>query len=671
MIVAAEKGERGAAKGVLLADSMGMGKTVQVIAAFETHRTDRTNLFVLPISLFDNWQEELTKFLKPCPKILLYGGTQFLEDFDSYDIVFVSYSRLRKEYITIERYWKDMNWVKFNGYPMPAYRTVGKKNPKKRPIDFTIPRFPLLRYKWGRIIFEEAQQLRNYKTATLRACATLKGLFRILLTETPLSNEYGDIHSILRVLRVAPFDDLEWFKSHFLRKRSKKSNQMAYGQRVRENEIPPLDVTRNAFLFLALQTESIRRTRDGYFNGIPLSQGLPKLREFDVTLDLDDGKRYGQIFQYAMQDIPRGCNLDQSQMYFRVDQFFAFVYDPHQPLALDGSAFMRHPDNFHPRTERETQLITKKQWSNKLRDAIKNDLEAGYITEDDIRTAEPDHDQLLANISMGRLAGAHWAVPGAKYGMKVPIVIQGRDIEIGTLDELDGIPERRFEEARTVFKRWLRAAYGDRWRSTKMDWIVKKVRAELNANGYNRFVITCDSVAVLDVVEAALEFHGIEVLCFDGTMKPQERTTAQLKFQARVSGTPRVLLLTSASGGADLNLTAANRMIIVIPEWSKAAEDLIKSRLWREGQEREVEIYHLLCSYSMDLRVMEKQIAKQTKGFGLLDLYTLDPNTLSAGDRQLVERTREKMKEMMTWTKNEFKKEVSSFLFQTFPGNCE
>ena len=204
-----------------------------------------------------------------------------------------------------------------------------------------------------------------------------------------------------------------------------------------------------------------------------------------------------------------------------------------------------------------------------------------------------------------------------------------------------------------------------------MDWIVKKVRAELNANGYNRFVITCDSVAVLDVVEAALEFHGIEVLCFDGTMKPQERTTAQLKFQARVSGTPRVLLLTSASGGADLNLTAANRMIIVIPEWSKAAEDLIKSRLWREGQEREVEIYHLLCSYSMDLRVMEKQIAKQTKGFGLLDLYTLDPNTLSAGDRQLVERTREKMKEMMTWTKNEFKKEVSSFLFQTFPGNCE
>ena len=99
MIVAAEKGQRGAAKGVLLADSMGMGKTVQVIAAFETHQTDRTNLFVLPASLFDNWLEELTKFLKPNPKILIYDGTQVVDDFNSYDIVFVTYNRLRNEYI--------------------------------------------------------------------------------------------------------------------------------------------------------------------------------------------------------------------------------------------------------------------------------------------------------------------------------------------------------------------------------------------------------------------------------------------------------------------------------------------------------------------------------------------------------------------------------------------
>ena len=128
---------------------------------------------------------------------------------------------------------------------------------------------------------------------------------------------------------------------------------MAYGQRVRDSEYPPLDVTRNAFLFLALQAESIRRTRGGSFNGIPLSQCLPKLHEFDVTLDLDDGQRYGQIFQYAMQDIPLGCNLDRYQMHSRVDQSFPLVYDQCPPQAFDGATFMKHPDNFHPRTERE------------------------------------------------------------------------------------------------------------------------------------------------------------------------------------------------------------------------------------------------------------------------------------------------------------------------------
>jgi hypothetical protein len=67
----------------------------------------------------------------------------------------------------------------------------------------------------------------------------------------------------------------------------------------------------------------------------------------------------------------------------------------------------------------------------------------------------------------------------------------------------------------------------------------------------------------------------------------------------------------------------------------------------------------------MDVRVAEKQEVKEAKAFGLLDLYTVDPQSLSTVDLRLCTEVKAKILEMMEWTKADYCEQVSEpFAYQ-------
>jgi SNF2 family DNA or RNA helicase len=148
--------------GGILADDMGLGKTVQMLAHLDAlylpRRGDhKPSLVVMPKSLLYNWAEEAARFA-PGLKTLVFAGSKresLLRDVRSADLVFISYSSLRRD------------------------------AEKLRPIEF--------RY----VIADEAQNIKNPKAQASVACREIQYERRLAMTGTPIENSLNDLFALM------------------------------------------------------------------------------------------------------------------------------------------------------------------------------------------------------------------------------------------------------------------------------------------------------------------------------------------------------------------------------------------------------------------------------------------------------------------------------------------
>lgn len=66
--------------------------------------------------------------------------------------------------------------------------------------------------KFYRIILDEAQCIKNKATATAKACCLLKATYRWCLTGTPMMNNTGELYSLIKFLRIKPYDEWPRFR---------------------------------------------------------------------------------------------------------------------------------------------------------------------------------------------------------------------------------------------------------------------------------------------------------------------------------------------------------------------------------------------------------------------------------------------------------------------------
>ncbi len=273
--------------GGILADDMGLGKTVQMMALICRTRYKANlegkqihNLIVTPKSLLPMWQEQLTKTKDPILKVLVYHGPAKAdhtgEDLKDYDVVLTTYDAVVREY-------KDYQAIN------DVYRVAATKKPEKGPLpEMPLSRrqsVPLITTEWGRLILEESHHARNIATATFKAVYFLKARKRWAITGTPFFNEYTDVHSLLKFLRLKPWCVDELFHKYFIKP---KEGRMA-------SEL--LMVLPNKVLVAAFQSLSIRRERRSLFNGKPITDVKDPIIH-PIELTLDDGSRFGRPCEY-------------------------------------------------------------------------------------------------------------------------------------------------------------------------------------------------------------------------------------------------------------------------------------------------------------------------------------------------------------------------------------
>jgi len=166
-----------------LADDMGLGKTVEVIALLlDERRSAKTvgpTLVIAPTSVLGNWRKEIGRFA-PSLRTLVHQGSIRNKD---------------------ERLFRDAC----------------------RDCDVVITSFALARLdekllrgvNWGRVVVDEAQNIKNPHAAQTRAIAKLAAPRRLALTGTPVENRLRDLWAIFNFLNPGYLGKEAQFRKSF------------------------------------------------------------------------------------------------------------------------------------------------------------------------------------------------------------------------------------------------------------------------------------------------------------------------------------------------------------------------------------------------------------------------------------------------------------------------
>ena len=175
-------------RGVILADEVGLGKTIEagILLSQKWAERKRKILIIVPSSLRKQWNRELLeKFFLP-----------------SFILETKSFNQSPKE---------------------------SSDNPFKREDEIVISSYQFVRNKaeyasqiqWDLVVIDEAHRLRNvYKESNkIAKCLrdTFRGVPKVLLTATPLQNSLMELYGLTSFIDEYAFGDQESFKSQYLK----------------------------------------------------------------------------------------------------------------------------------------------------------------------------------------------------------------------------------------------------------------------------------------------------------------------------------------------------------------------------------------------------------------------------------------------------------------------
>ncbi|KAI9305314.1 SNF2 family N-terminal domain-containing protein [Cunninghamella echinulata] len=148
--------------------------------------------------------------------------------------------------------------------------------------------------------------------------------------------------------------------------------------------------------------------------------------------------------------------------------------------------------------------------------------------------------------------------------------------------------------------------FGDPEKSGKM--VVVRALLKLWQKKH-RVLLFCQTRQMLDILERMIQQSGYNYKRLDGTTPVHHRMVLVHEFNTNTD--IDVFLLTTKVGGLGLNLTGADRVILFDPDWNPSTDIQARERAWRLGQKKDVSIYRLMTSGTIEEKIYHRQIYKQ------------------------------------------------------------
>ncbi|KAH6612349.1 RAD5-like protein [Chaetomium sp. MPI-SDFR-AT-0129] len=616
--------------GGVLADEMGLGKTIQMLSLIHSHKSDVaisarqsnrsapsvnqlprlpstqssqamteapcTTLVVAPMSLLAQWQSEAENAsVEGSLKSMVYYGAEKNVDLltlccennaaNAPDVVITSYGVVLSEFTQIA----SKNGERSNGRGL-----------------FSLNFF--------RVILDEAHSIKNRQAKTARACYEISARHRWALTGTPIVNKLEDLFSLVRFLRVEPWNNFSFWRTFITVPFESKDYMRA------------LDVVQTVLEPLVMRRTKDMRTPDDK----PLVALPPKHIEIlDIELSKPERDVYDYIFTKAKRAF--NANVEAGTVMKAFTSIFAQILRLRQSCchpvlvrnqdivaeeeeagaAADAAVGLADDMDLQSLIERFTAATDDAADFNAFGAHVLGQIRDEAVNECPVCTEEPMIEQTVTGCWHSACKKClQDYIKHQSDRHQVPRCFQCREpINSRDLFEVvrhDDDPDTTpFDQGPRISLQ--RLGVGNS--SAKIVALISQLRDLRRENPTVKSVVFSQFTSFLTLLEPALARNNMRFLRFDGSMA--QKTRAAVLDEFRSSKTFTVLLLSLKAGGVGLNLTSAKRVYMMDPWWSFAIEAQAIDRVHRMGQEDEVKVYRFIVRDSVEQRMLKIQDRKK------------------------------------------------------------
>lgn len=570
------KQEDGEFGGGILADEMGMGKTIQMIALFMQDVSKAPNLVVGPTVALMQWKHEIESHTNNKLKVLLFHGanrTSDVKELSSYDVILTSYSVLESVYRK-ERY----------GF--------------KRKDGLVKEKSSLHAIKFYRVILDEAHNIKDRTSGTAKAANNLLTEKRWCLTGTPLQNRIGEMYSLIRFMKLQPFHQYfctkcdctssEWlfsdwrhcdlcghtpmlhtnFFNHFMLKNIQKFGIEGDGLTSFQN------------IQFLLKNVMLRRTKLERADDL----GLPP-RVVDIRYDhFNEEERDLYVSLYS--DSKRKFNdyVAEGVVLNNYANIFTLITRMRQ--------LADHPD-----------LVLKKAGNNPISNEISGLIVCQLCDDEAEEPIESKCHHKFCRMCVQEYCDSYM---GDEKSLQCPVCHIGLSIDLQQ-PALE-VDEQEFTKA-SIVNRIQQGTHGNEWRSsTKIEALVEELYKLRSDKHTLKSIVFSQFTSMLDLVEWRLKRAGFSTVKLQGSMSPQQRDNTIKYFMENTQ--VEVFLVSLKAGGVALNLCEASQVFLMDPWWNPSVEWQSMDRVHRIGQKRPIRITRFCIKDSIELKIIELQDKK-------------------------------------------------------------
>ncbi|KAI5867929.1 DNA repair protein rad-5 [Durotheca rogersii] len=612
--------------GGILADEMGLGKTIQMLSLIHSHKFElaterthpslgsvndllrlsssgssgivsahKTSLVIAPMSLLAQWQSEAENASKEgtLRSIVYYGN----EKADNLQMLCCDANFTSAPDVVITSY----------GVVLSEFTQIASKNGNK---DSHRGLFSL---DFFRIILDEAHTIKNRQSKTAKACYELSAKHRWVLTGTPIVNRLEDLFSLVRFLRVEPWNNFSFWRTFITVPFESKDFMRA------------LDVVQTVLEPLVMRRTKDMKTPDGQ----ALVALPPKSIEI-VEVELSRAERdvYDHIFTRAKRTL--SSNVERGTVMKAFTTIFAQILRLRQscchPILVrnqevvtdeeiagaeaDAAAGLGDDMDLQSLIERFTATTDDGRDANAFGAHILAQIRDEAVNECPICTEEPMIDQTVT--SCWHSACKKCLLDYIKHRTdrhQIPRCVNCREpINARDLFEVvrhDDEPDDALHAAPRISLQRL----GVNESSAKVVALMKRLRELRREHPRMKSVVFSQFTSFMSLIEPALTKANMRYLRLDGSSNQKARAAILSEFRGSSKFT--ILLISLRAGGVGLNLTQAKRVFMMDPWWSFAVEAQAIDRVHRMGQEDVVKVYRFITKNSVEERMLKVQDRKK------------------------------------------------------------